>query len=42
MLMNKKVCEMDDFKDLEFVAIERVQLVNGGDVSISLLTREAY
>lgn len=47
MLMNKKVCEMvnenkHDFKDLAFVAIEKVQLVNGGDVNISSLTREAY
>ena len=50
MLTDKKVCEMavhfnenkHEFKDLEFVAIEKVDLVNGENASNPLLTREAY
>ena len=50
MLTDKKVCEMavhfnenkHEFKDLEFVAIEKVDLVNGENANNPLLTREAY
>ncbi len=50
MLTDKKVCEMavhfnenkHEFKDLEFLAIEKVDLVNGQDNNSPLLTREAY
>ena len=31
-----------EFKDLEFVAIEKVDLVNGENANNPLLTREAY
>ena len=31
-----------EFKDLEFVAIEKVDLVNGENANNLLLTREAY
>ena len=51
MLTDKNVCEMavhfnenkqNEFKDLEFVAIEKVDLVNGENTNNPLLTREAY
>ncbi len=50
MFTDKKVCEMavhfnenkHEFKDLEFLAIEKVDLVNGEDTNSPLLTREAY
>ena len=50
MLTDKKVCEMAvhfnenkrEFKDLEFVAIEKVDLVNGENANNPSLTREAY
>ncbi len=50
MLTGKKVCEMavhfnenkHEFRDLEFLAIEKVDLVNGEDTNSPLLTREAY
>ena len=50
MLTDKKVCEMavhfnenkHEFKELEFVAIEKVDLVNGENANNTLLTREAY
>jgi hypothetical protein len=50
MLTDKKVCEVavhfnenkHEFKDLEFVPIEKVDLVNGENTNNPLLTREAY
>jgi hypothetical protein len=50
MLTDKKVCEMavhfnenkHEFQDLDFVAIEKVDLVNGENANNPLLTREAY
>ena len=48
MLTDKKVCEMavhfnenkHEFKDLEFVAIEKVDLVNGENANNPLLTMQ--
>ena len=37
-----KIFNKHEFKDLEFVAIEKVDLVNGENANNPLLTREAY